>query len=221
MITPNSPRFLRQDDKIQLSTQLDNLSDKDLSTDVMLQFFDASTNEVLDSAFVNTNNLRKIKIGAKASAEINWDMKVPKAMDNVSYRFFAKSQNFSDGEENTIPILANRMLVKETLPIFIKEGQNRIFTMNSLFNDTSTSVSNFNLTVEMTTNPLWFAVISIPYLRTYPHEFSKQLFSRLYGNMLSTYILNSSPKIKKIFDEFNAKETPTNPLEANQELNIN
>ncbi|MFW2136886.1 alpha-2-macroglobulin family protein [Chryseobacterium sp. TY4] len=218
MITPNPPRFLRQDDKIQLSTKLDNLSDKELSTDVILQFFDASTNTVLDSAFVNTDNLRKIKIGAKASAEVNWDIKVPKAMDNVGYRILAKSQNFADGEENTIPILANRMLVTETLPIFIKEGQNKTFTMHSLLNDTSTSAANFNLTVEMTTNPLWFAVMSIPYLRTYPHECSEQLFSRLYGNMLSTYIMNSSPKIKKIFDEFNAKETPTNPLEANQEL---
>ncbi|WP_300672331.1 MG2 domain-containing protein [Soonwooa sp.] len=218
MLTPNPPRFLRQGDKIQLSTKLDNLSDKELSPDVMLQLFDPITNKVLDSAFVNTDNLRKVKIAAKASSEVNWTIKVPKAMDNVGYRVLAKSKDFSDGEESTIPILADRILLSETLPIFIKEGQNKTFTMNSLLNGTSTSAANFNLTVEMTTNPLWFAVMSIPYLRTYPHECSEQLFSRLYGNMLSTYIMNSSPKIKKIFDEWNAKETPANPLEANQEL---
>jgi len=70
----------------------------------------------------------------------------------------------------------------------------------------------------MTTNPTWLAVMALPYLRENPHECSEQIFSRLYGNMLSTYILNSSPKIQKVFNEWNAKGMTVSNLEKNQEL---
>lgn len=218
MVTPNPPRFLRQGDKVQLSAKVDNLSDKEATADIMLYLFDPETSKPLDSAFVNTNALKKINVSAKGSAQASWDIKIPYALDHVGYKIVAKTKNYSDGEENVLPILSDRMLVTETVPVSIKEGQTKTYTMNGLLNKTSTSAVNFNLSVELTSNPLWFAVMSIPYLRTFPHECSEQLFSRLYGNMLSTYIMNSSPKIKKVFDEWNAKETPSNPLEANENL---
>lgn len=218
MVTPNPPRFLRQGDKVQLSAKVDNLSDQEVTGDIMLYLFDPETSKPLDSVFVNTNSLKKINIPAKRSAQASWDIKIPYATDHVGYKILAKTKNYSDGEENVLPILSDRILVTETVPVSIKEGQTKTYTMNGLLNNTSTSAVNFNLSVELTSNPLWFAVMSIPYLRTFPHECSEQLFSRLYGNMLSTYIMNSSPKIKKVFDEWNAKETPSNPLEANENL---
>lgn len=218
MVTPNPPRFLRQGDKIQLSAKIDNLSDKDLTGDIMLYLFDPETSKSLDSAFVNTASLKKMAVSAKGSAEASWDIKIPYAVDHVAYKILARTKNYSDGEENVLPVLSDRMLVTETIPISIKDGQSKTYTMDGLLNNTSSSAANFNLSVELTSNPLWFAVMSIPYLRTFPHECSEQLFSRLYGNMLSTYIMNSSPKIKAVFDEWNAKETPSNPLETNEKL---
>lgn len=218
MVTPNPPRFLRQGDQIQFSAKIDNLSDKDLTGDIMLYLFDPKTSKPLDSAFVNTGSLKKLSVSAKGSAQASWDIKVPYAVDHVAYKILAKTRNYSDGEENVLPVLSDRMLVTETIPISIKEGQSKTYTMDGLLNNTSSSAANFNLSVELTSNPLWFAVMSIPYLRTFPHECSEQLFSRLYGNMLSTYIMNSSPKIKAVFDEWNAKETPSNPLETNEKL---
>lgn len=218
MVTPNPPRFLRQGDKVRLSAKIDNLSDKDSSGDIMLYLFNPETSKPLDSAFMNVNTLKKINIPSKGATEASWDIKIPYAVDQVSYKILAKTMNFSDGEENILPILSDRILVTDTTPIFIKEGQTKTYTTNSLLNNTSTSAANFNLSVELTTNPMWFAVMSIPYLRTFPYECSEQLFSRLYGNMLSTYIMNSSPKIKSIFDEWNAKETALNPLETNEKL---
>lgn len=218
MVTPNPPRFLRQGDVIQLSAKVDNLSDKDLTGDMMLYLFNPTTSKPLDSAFVNTNSLKKINVSSKSSTQVSWDIRIPYALDHVGYRILAKTKDFSDGEENVLPILSDRMLVTETIPISIKEGQQKTYTMERLLNNTSSSVANFNLSVELTANPLWFAVMSIPYLKTFPHECSEQLFSRLYGNMLSTYIMNSSPKIKKVFDEWNDKENPSNPLESNDRL---
>lgn len=218
MVTPNPPRFLRQGDKIQISAKIDNLSDKDLSGDILLYLFNPETSRSLDSEFMNVNALKKINIPSKGATQASWDIRIPSALDHVAYKILAKTKNFSDGEENSIPILSDRMLVTETTPVFVKEGQSKTYVMNSLINDKSSSAANFNLSVELTSNPMWFAIMSIPYLRTFPHECSEQLFSRLYGNMLSTYIMNSSPKIKSIFDEWNRKETPSGPLEANEKL---
>lgn len=218
MVTLNPPRFLRQGDKIRLSAKIDNLSDKDLSGDIMLYLFNPETSKPLDSAFMNVNTLKKINIPSRGATEASWDLKIPYALDQVSYKILAKTVNFSDGEENILPVLSDRILVTDTTPIFIKEGQTKTYTVSSLLNNTSSSAAGFNLSVEITTNPIWFAVMSVPYLRTYPYECSEQLFSRLYGNMLSTYIMNSSPKIKTIFDEWNAKETASNPLETNEKL---
>lgn len=218
MVTPNPPRFLRQGDEILLSAKIDNLSDQKISGNAILYFFDPETNKSLDAEFVNKENLTKMTIGAKRSTEVIWKIKIPYNINSVNYKIVASTGKFSDGEESLLPVLSDRMLVTETIPIFIKEGQSKTYEMKGITTPTSTSAANFNLSVELTANPLWFAVMSVPYLRTFPHECSEQLFSRLYGNMLSSYIMNSSPKIKKVFDEWNDKETPSDPFKANEEL---
>jgi len=218
MVTPNPPRFLRQGDEILLSAKIDNLSEQKISGNAMLYLFDPETNKSLDAEFLNKENLTKMAVDAKRSTEVIWKIKIPYNINSVSYKIIANTGKFSDGEESVLPVLTDRMLVTETIPIFIKEGQSKTYEMKGITTSNSTSAANFNLSVELTSNPLWFAVMSVPYLRTFPHECSEQLFSRLYGNMLSSYILNSSPKIKKVFDEWNNKETPNNPLEANEEL---
>ena len=218
MVTPNAPRFLRHGDEVVISTKINNLSDKDIKGSAQLFLMDAETQQPLDSAFFNQNANKQITLSAKGNTEVSWSLKVPYKLNAITYKIVAKAGDFSDGEESALPVLANRMLVTETLPISIKEGENKTYRFDKLIDHSSLSMINNNLSLELTANPTWFAVMSLPYLREFPHECSEQLFSRLYGNMLSTYIMNSSPKIKKVFDEFNDKETPNNPLEENEEL---
>lgn len=219
MVVPNAPRFLREGDTVTLSTKIDNISDKKLSGNAQLFLFDGMNNEAVDAIFGNENAQKTFSVDAKKNTEVSWTIKIPKNYESLTYKVVAQAGDFSDGEENILPILTNRMLVTETLPISIKENQNKTFKFDKLLNNkTSNTLQNFNLSLELTTNPTWLAVMSLPYLREYPYECSEQLFSRLYGNMLSTYIINSSPKIKKVFDDWNAKDLTISNLEKNQEL---
>ncbi len=218
MVVPNVPRFLREGDEITISTKINNLSGKKLSGNAQLFLFDALTNQLVDADFNNTSALVSFQADASKNTEVNWTIKVPKNVQAVTYRIVAKAGDFSDGEESILPILTNRMLVTETLPISIKENQTKEYRFDKLIDNKSNSLQNFNLSLEVTTNPTWLAVMSLPYLREYPYECSEQLFSRLYGNILSTYILNSSPKIKKVFDNWNAQGVNISNLEKNQEL---
>jgi len=62
------------------------------------------------------------------------------------------------------------------------------------------------LTVQITSNPAWYAVQALPYLMEFPHECSEQLFNRLYANTLARFIARSDPRIRKVFDAWKAEE---------------
>jgi len=218
MVVPNPPRFLREGDQITFSAKVTNLSEKELSGQAKLLLFDAFTMQPVDAEFGIQNATQNIKVAKGNSANVSWTLKVPTTHQAIVYQVVASAGDFSDGEESALPILSNRMMVTETLPIHVREGQNKTFTLDKLKNNTSESLDNFKLTFEMTTNPIWYAIFSLPYLREYPYECSEQVFSRLYGNMISQHIINSNPKIKAVFDDWNAKGELVSKLEQNEEL---
>ncbi len=106
-------------------------------------------------------------------------------MQAVQYKVIAKAGDFSDGEQNALPVLTNRMLVTETLPMWIRSNQTKTFTLDKLKNNTSSSLKHHNLTLEMTSNPAWYAVQALPYLMEFPYECNEQIFSRYYANALA------------------------------------
>jgi len=218
MIVPNPPRFLREGDQIAFSSKITNLSDKELSGQAKLLLFDAFTMQPVDMEFGNQNAKQNISVSKGNSTNVSWTLNVPTTHQAIVYRVLASAGEFSDGEESALPVLSNRMMVTETLPIHVREGQNKTFTLDKLKNNKSESLDNFKLTFEMTTNPIWYAIFSLPYLREYPYECSEQVFSRLYGNMISQHIINSNPKIKAVFDDWNKKGELKSKLEQNEEL---
>ena len=218
MVVPNMPRFLREGDKISVSSKINNLSDKVLNGSAKLMLFDAFTNQPIDAKFNLTNAVQNFSVAKGSSDQVTWTIDVPKNVSAVVYRVVASAGDFSDGEESALPILTNRMMVTETLPIYVKEGQKKTFQFENIINNKSTSLDNFKLTFEMTTNPIWYAIFSLPYLREYPYECAEQVFSRLYGNMISEKVINSNPKIKAVFDDWNKKGELKSKLQLNQEL---
>lgn len=218
MVVPNPPRFLREGDQITFSTKINNLSEKSLSGKAQLLLFDAFTMQPIDVEFGNAQNQKSFQINAGSNAEISWKLSIPKNYQAIVYRVVASAGDFSDGEENTLPILTNRILVTETMPLHIREGQNKTFNFEKLQNNNSSTLDHFKLTFEMTTNPIWYAIFSLPYLREYPYECSEQVFSRLYGNVISQHIINSNPKIKSVFDHWNQSGQLKSKLEVNEEL---
>lgn len=218
MVVPNPPRFLREGDQIVFSSKVTNLSDQELKGQAKLMLFDAFSMQPLDQEFGNLNPVRNITVKKGNSDNVSWTLTIPKNIGAVVYRVVASAGDFSDGEESALTILTNRMMVTETMPIHVREGQTKNFSFDKLKNNTSSTLDNFKLTFEMTTNPIWYAIFSLPYLREYPYECSEQVFARLYGNLISQHIIHSNPKIKAVFDDWNRKGELVSKLEQNQEL---
>ncbi|MGB6267941.1 MAG: alpha-2-macroglobulin family protein, partial [Olleya sp.] len=218
MVLPNTPRFLRQGDQIQISTKISNLSDKDLSGTAVLQLFDALTGKSIDAELSNSVNQQSFSAKAKGNTQVTWTLNIPDNVSAVQYKILAKSGDFSDGEQNALPVLTNRMLVTESLPMWIKSNETRTFTLDKLKTITSTTLRHHKLTLEMTSNPAWYAVQALPYLMEYPYECNEQTFSRYYANSLASYIVNSNPRIKEVFNQWKNSDALLSNLEKNEEL---
>ena len=224
MVIPNAPRFFRENDKMEFSTKISNLSDGDLTGTAQLFLYDAVTmKELLPSPIGEGVGVRSFTAKKGQSSALSWGITIPEGVGAITYKVVAKAGNFTDGEEMALPVLTNRMLVTETMPLPIRSNQTKTFRFEKLINQSngSTTLRNHKLTLEFTANPAWYAVQALPYLMEYPYECSEQTFSRFYANSIASHIANSSPKIKAVFDSW--KNTPDSKallsnLEKNQEL---
>ncbi len=119
-----------------------------------------------------------------------------------SNKYLGGTFSYSDGEENTLPVIPNKILITESLPLPLAGPGTREFELKKLTSTTSPTRQNFALTLEMTANPAWYAVQSLPYLLEYPYECAEQTFSRLYANLLAAQVLKSNPRFKAVLAEW-------------------
>ncbi|MFN8291119.1 MAG: alpha-2-macroglobulin family protein [Chitinophagaceae bacterium] len=222
MVQPNAPRFLREGDRMEFSSKIVNLTAKEITGTVSFQLFDAATNEPMDGWFKNTIPDQYFTVGAGQSEVARFPIEVPYQFNNaVVWRIVAKAGANSDGEENALPVLTNRMLVTETMPLPMRGNGTKNFSFDKLLQSgNSETLQHQALTIEYTSNPAWYAVQALPYLMEYPYECAEQTWNRYYANSLATFIANSSPKIRQVFEKWKIKDTAAlmSNLQKNQEL---
>ncbi|AXP79636.1 MG2 domain protein [Mariniflexile rhizosphaerae] len=222
MVIPNAPRFLRQGDQISISTKIANLTDKQLSGQAVLLLTNAITGKDITANLLSPPPSGELEgafmVNAKGNTQVSWNLTIPDDVDAVQYKIIAKSGDFSDGEQNALPVLSNRMLVTETLPMWIRSNETRTFTLDKLKTNTSTTLKNHKLTLEITSNPAWYAVQALPYLMEYPYDCNEQTFSRYYANALASHIANSNPRIQEVFNQWASQDALMSNLEKNEEL---
>lgn len=230
MVQPNAPRFIREGDRMEFSAKIVNLSENEITGTVQLELMDATTNTPVDGWLKNVFPNQYFTVAAGQSVPVKFPMEIPFNFNSaMTYRITAKSSNkssledgnFSDGEEMAIPVLTNRMLVTESMPINLHNSNTKDFKFDKLLNsESSTTLTNHALTVEYTANPAWYAVQSLPYLMEYPYECAEQVFNRFYANVLASSISNSAPKIKAVFEKWKTLDTAAllSNLQKNEEL---
>ncbi|WP_172829219.1 alpha-2-macroglobulin family protein [Mucilaginibacter mallensis] len=219
-INANMPRFLREGDTLTVSARLANLTAGDLKGKVTIQLFNALTMQPVNLLLNPADSTKQVEIGANMNKGVSFKLVVPQGLDALTYRLTADAGNYSDGEENTLPVLPNRMLVTESMPMMVRAGKTSDYTFDKLINNTSTTLKSKTLTLEYTQNPAWYAVQALPYMMEFPYECSEQVFSRYYANSLATSLVNHMPVIKRVFDQWkntNSTELLSN-LEKNQDL---
>ena len=215
-VTPNLPRFLREGDEIYISAKIANLTENKINGKARIEFISTENSEDITDKFLS-NNMVSFTADANRNTSVEWKVSVPMSIGAVSVRIVAVGDGHSDGEEKVLPILTNRMMVTETMPLPVRRAGTTKFSFASMKNNKSNSLENYSYTLEFTPNPAWYAVLALPYMMEYPYECAEQTFSRIYSNLLASHIANSDKKIEEMFNKW--KETDAEALKSNLQRN--
>ncbi len=173
----------------------------------------------LTSNLATADNEREFDIAAGESTSLSWRLSVPDGLGFLTYKAVGSTGRLSDGEEGLLPVLSRRVLVTESLPLPIRGKQTKAFRFEKLLGSgESDSLQHQSVTLQMVSNPSWYAVMALPYLMEYPHECSEQVFNRLYANSLARHFAQSDPKIERVFAQWRATPALDSPLEKNEDV---
>ena len=185
MVQPNMPRFLREGDKSSIVVKLFNTSDKKVSGNARMQILDAETQKVV---WQKTQNY---SINAEGSATVSFDVQGLKEGVYIN-KVVAAGNGYSDGEQHYLPVLSDRELVVNTLPITLHQQGEQSFDLSKLFlnkeGKQAKGTEEAKVTVEYTNNPSWLMIKALPAISNLDDEDAISLMSAIYANTITTYI---------------------------------
>ena len=185
MVQPNMPRFLREGDKATIVVKLFNTSDKKVSGNARMQILDAETQKVV------WQKTQGYKIDAEGSATVSFDVQGLKEGVYIN-KVVAAGNGYSDGEQHYLPVLSNRELVVNTLPITLHQQGEQNFDLSKLFlnkeGKQAKGAEDTKVTVEYTNNPSWLMVKALPSISNPDEEDAISLMSAIYANTITTHI---------------------------------
>lgn len=185
MVQPNMPRFLREGDKAIIVVKLFNTSDKKVQGNARMQILDPETNKVV---WQKTQNYQ---IDAEGSATISFDVQGLKEGVYIN-KVVAAGNGYSDGEQHYLPVLSNRELVVNTLPITLHQKGEQSFDLSKLFlnkeGKQAKGAEDAKVTIEYTNNPSWLMVKALPAISNPDEEDAISLMSAIYANTITTHI---------------------------------
>ena len=199
MVNPALPRFIRKGDEVHLPVQVSNLKSEAVDAKLYLQLTDALTGKTI------LTESQAIRLQGSESRVYEFTYKATTDAPMLICRTTAEGKGFSDGEEHYLPILSNEVEVVRTLPFSITEKGSSTLRIDSLF--ASRTGTHRSLTIELTSNPTWTAVTSLPALASSDREMSATEWGTLfYALTLGEYLAKTNPSIRE-WDEHHEEET--------------
>lgn len=210
MVQPNMPRFLREGDKATIVVKLFNTSDKKVSGNARMQILDPETNKVV---WQKTQNY---SIDAEGSATISFDVQGLKEGVYIN-KVVAAGNGYSDGEQHYLPVLSNRELVVNTLPITLHQKGEQNFDLSKLFlnkeGKQAKGAEDAKVTIEYTNNPSWLMVKALPAISNPTEEDALSLMAAIYANTVSRHVQKTLNVNAKDIDDASGLTSASDTLE--------
>ena len=210
MVQPNMPRFLREGDKSTIVVKLFNTSDKKVSGNARMQILAPETNKVV---WQKTQNY---SIDAEGSATISFDVQGLKEGVYIN-KVVAAGNGYSDGEQHYLPVLSNRELVVNTLPITLHQKGEQSFDLSKLFlnkeGKQAKGTEEAKVTIEYTNNPSWLMVKALPAISNPTEEDALSLMAAIYANTVSRHVQKTLNVNAKDIDDASGLTSASDTLE--------
>ncbi len=185
MVINHLPNFFREGDSVVISPTIVNRSGDDLNG--------SCTINILDKNLTKTFIVKR-----EANITLNFKIEIPNRdkYQSLKIKTTVKTDNLSDKKEIEVPILSKRVLLNSVLPIYIEPKESKSFIIKP----------KGKLTIETTTNPAWYAILSMPYIINYPENSTEELFNKYFIYSIALKLLKSSPQIEDILNELKKKK---------------
>ena len=199
MVQPNMPRFVRTGDHVIISASLVNMSDQPIEGRVVMTLLHPLTQRV-----VYTSS-QGFKVGQSATGQVDFDFRADAKSDVLVCRIEAHAGDFSDGEQHYLPVLSDRMVVTESVPIQLEGKELTKVAVNHLFNNGSRTASRKRMVVEMTAHPDWYAVQALPFMSAPHTDNALSWAGAYYANAVAQHIVHAHPRIRHLMESWKMK----------------
>ena len=218
MIMADMPRYMYDNDELWFVANVINTGDEAVTPKAKLEIFDAATMKPVNIIASNaTIPMETIQPGR--SKEVRWKVKAKYDLELLAFRFTAYAGQFSDAEQHLLPVLSSEIFMTQTLPITVKAETEKTFDFEAIANPDSHE-RDYSLTLNFSTNPVWYAVQALPYLANIRTDRAETAFYVFYANTLSSYIADNIPNLLNYIKKWQI-ETPDallSQLEKDQDL---
>jgi len=213
MIQSNAPRFLRQGDRLNYAVLLTNTTNENVSGKVYFQL----VNELKEQHADQKEQIIEITVPAGQTIPVLFPLRTPEkdSINALGIVIKFASADYSDAVKEWIPLLPSRILVTESRPFNLRENEKISFKWK---NETGKELEKNAFDLQLTSNPTWIALKSLPYLMEFPYDCNEQLFNKLYANVLGTHLLTQYPAISNVLDEWKNDSGLWSELEKNEYL---
>lgn len=191
MVEPALPRFLRQGDTTDLPVKVTNLSGKAVSATLTLTLGDAVNGQLHHKADA------KVMLAPGESRVYTFPYQAKGDEGVMVCRAMAQGKGFADGEEHYLPVLTNEVQVTRTLPFSQTKAGVLTLRTDTLFN--VEGASHRALSVEVSSNPTWYAVTALPALQGTDGCISANDWAtRFYALAIGQQVVRDNPEIKAL-----------------------
>jgi 5-hydroxyisourate hydrolase-like protein (transthyretin family) len=218
MIMADMPRYMYDNDELWFVANVINTGDEPVTPKAKLEIFDAASMKPINMIVSNaTIPMETIQPGR--SKEVRWKVAGQYDLSLLAFRFTAYAGQFSDAEQHLLPVLSSEIFMTQTLPITVKAETEKTFDFEAIANPDSHE-RDYSLTLNFSTNPVWYAVQALPYLANVKTDRAETAFYVFYANTLSSYIADHIPNLLNYIKKWQI-ETPDallSQLEKDQDL---
>lgn len=209
-IIPTLPRFVHRNDSILLQAKVFNYTPQKIYATVEWEVSDAFTNKVLAKQQTN------IEIDSLQSLSTSLPLRVNTNSDGITIKAIVYTDQISDGEQHFVPVLSNRVVVTESMPISITQKGIHTFKFDSFAQKQSTSIENRMFRVDFSANAIWYALQALPDIIRTDNEHTMSLMAQLYALTVGSFIVENTPQFKK-YIQLRAFDNQS-PLQKNNEI---
>ncbi len=218
MVTPNLPRFIRNGDLVKVTAKVDNLTTEPILGSAVIEFRELGSGQVRSDLVIDPVNV-PIDIPAQGSDVVQWQFQVPDDLNRpLEYVIKAVGLVHQDAVSGILPVLKREILVTETKAWQVRGEDTSAFIFKPLVEHSSPTLRHVRYTLDYASSPVWYVIKALPYLKSYPHQSTEQIFNRYYANTVGAHLVNSIPELQTIFEEWQRSHGLESPLSQNQEL---